>query len=76
MVLNETAACTVQKSCCMSCTAMWMTIVAISLSAGIFGYSFWSDRLVKMYHHSSTLPPAILTSSVHVGINVVLIKHL
>ena len=49
MVLNQTAACTVRKSCCLSCTAIWATIVAISLSAGIFGYSFWSDRYRYRY---------------------------
>ena len=46
MVLNQTAACTVRKSCCISCFMMWLTIAAVTVSACIFGYSFWSDRLV------------------------------
>ena len=38
--LNETAACTVRKSCCLSCCMLWVTIVAVAVSAGIFAYRF------------------------------------
>ena len=42
MALNETAACTVRKSCCLSCCMMWVTIVAVTVSAGIFAFRFAS----------------------------------
>ena len=43
MALNQTAACTVRKSCCLSCCMMWVTIVAVTVSAGIFAFRFTSD---------------------------------
>ena len=44
--LNERAACTVRKSCCLSCCMMWATIVAVTVSAGIFAFRFTSHFAV------------------------------
>ena len=48
MALNETAACTVRKSCGLSCSMMWMTIAAVTVSAGIFASRFASDMAVDV----------------------------
>ena len=46
--LNETAARTVHKSCCMSCCMMWVTIAAVTVSAGIFAFRYASDLAVDV----------------------------
>ena len=38
--LNETAACRVRRSRCLSCCMLWVTIVAVAVSAGIFAFRF------------------------------------
>ena len=48
MALNETAACTVRKSCGLSCSMMWVTIAAVTVSAGIFASRFASDMAVDV----------------------------
>ena len=48
MALNETAACTVRKSRCLSCCMMWVTIAAVTVSAGIFAFRFVSDMAVDV----------------------------
>ena len=75
--LNETAACNVRKSCYLSCCMMWTTIVAVTVSAGIFAFRFTSDMMEDaIWHQNSTLPPAILCSSVLAGMEVLVVLTL
>ena len=46
--LNETAACKVRKSCCLSCCMLWVTIVAFSVSVGIFVFRFSANLAQQM----------------------------